>query len=137
MHTAQAALDDNPGTYWSLGRNDSVAATIIGKKFETQHNPKAEVWQKSGWLEVDLGTKSKVTRAVIRERFGWDYSQLNAFSIAYESNGQWLNVVDGTTIGDEPLEVVFPEPVSGRKFRLSIEADGRPAISEFQLFADN
>ncbi len=137
MHTAQAALDDNPGTYWSLGRNDSVAATIIGKKFETQHNPKAEVWQKSGWLEVDLGTKSKVTRAVIRERFGWDYSQVNTFSIAYESNGQWLNVVDGTTIGDEPLEVVFPEPVSGRKFRLSIEADGRPAISEFQLFADN
>ena len=40
MHTAQSALDDNPGTFWSLGRNDSVAATIIGKKFDEQHSPK-------------------------------------------------------------------------------------------------
>ena len=53
MHTAEAAIDDNSGTFWSLGRNDSVAATIIGKKFEEQHNPKAAIWLKSGWLEVD------------------------------------------------------------------------------------
>jgi hypothetical protein len=64
MHTAEAAIDDNSGTYWSLGRNDSVAATIIGKRFEEQHSPKAELWLKSGWLEVDLEAPKLVARAI-------------------------------------------------------------------------
>jgi alpha-L-fucosidase len=134
MHTASAALDDNPGTFWSLGRNDSVAATIIGKKFEEQHNPKAELWLKSGWLEVDLGASKTVSKALIQELQWGDYSPITSFNIAYEEKGVWKTAFDGTTIGKKPFEVNLPKSVTARKFRLSIKAEGRPAIAEFQLF---
>jgi len=133
MHTAQAAIDDNVGTFWSLGRNDSVAATIIGKKFETQHDPKAEVWNKTGWLEVDLEAPKTVIKAIIQELPWGDYAPITSFSISYEEKGSWKTAFSGTTIGKK-LEVSLPKPVTARKFRLSIVADGRPAIAEFQLF---
>jgi alpha-L-fucosidase len=133
MHTAQAALDDNLETYWSLGRNDSVAATIIGKKFETQHDPKSEVWNKSGWLEVDLGTPKTITQAFIQELPWGDYSPVTSFSISYEGKGGWKTAAIGTTIG-KSLTVRLPKPVTAKKIRLLIKAEGRPAIAEFQLF---
>ncbi len=134
MHTAQAALDDNPNTYWSTGRNDSIAATIIGKKFEQQHDPKSELWLKTGWIEVDLGAPKLVTRTIIQERAGWSYSPITSFSIEYEEKGVWEKAYEGTTLGDKPVEVVLSKPVKASKFRLSIQAEGRPAIAEFQLF---
>jgi alpha-L-fucosidase len=134
MHTAQAAIDDNPGTFWSPGRNDSVAATIIGKKFEEQHNPKAALWLKSGWLEVDLGVQKIISRAKIQELTGGDYSPVNSYSISYEDKGAWKTATEGTTIGKKAIEVTFAKPVNARKFRLSIVAEGRPAIAEFQIF---
>jgi len=137
MHTAQSALDDNPGTFWSLGRNDSVAATIIGKKFDEQHSPKAELWLKSGWLEVDLGAPKTVTRAMLQELSWGDYSPVTTFSIDYEEKGAWKTAFEGTNIGKKPFEINLSKPVSARKFRLSIKAEGRPAIAEFQLFTNN
>jgi hypothetical protein len=134
MHTALAALDDNPGTFWSLGRNESVAETIIGKKFEEQHSPEAAVWLKSGWLEVDLGTPKLVKRAIVQELTGGDYSPVNSYSISYEDKGIWKTAIDGKTIGKKAMEVTFSKPVKARKFRLSIVAGGRPAIAEFQIF---
>lgn len=133
MHTAQAAIDDNIGTFWSLGRNDSVAATIIGRKFETQHDPKSEVWKRSGWLEVDLGTPRTISHAFIQELLWGDYSPVTSFSIDYEKKGEWKTAFIGSTIG-KSLEINLPKPVTARKYRLSIAADGRPAIAEFQLF---
>jgi hypothetical protein len=136
MHTAEAAIDDNFGTFWSLGRNDSVAETIIGKKFEDQHNPKAELWLKSGWLEVDLGASKLVARAILQELQWGDYSLVTSFNIAYEEKGVWKTAYEGTAIGKKPFEVNFVKPVTAKKFRLSIKADGRPALAEFQLFSD-
>jgi hypothetical protein len=133
MHTAQAAIDDNIGTFWSLGRNDSVAATIIGRKFESQHDPKSEVWQRSGWLEVDLGTPRTISHAFIQELPWGDYSPVTSFSIDYEEKGEWRTAFIGSTIG-KSLEIDLQKPVTARKFRLSIVAGGRPAIAEFQLF---
>jgi len=133
MHTAQAAIDDNIGTFWSLGRNDSVAATIIGRKFESQHDPKSEVWKRSGWLEVDLGTPRTISHAFIQELLWGDYSPVTSFSIDYEKKGEWKTAFIGSTIG-KSLEINLPKPVTARKYRLSIAADGRPAIAEFQLF---
>ena len=134
MHTAEAAIDDNFTTFWSLGRNDSVAATIIGKKFETQHDPKSEVWKKSGWLEVDLGAQKTITRAIIRELSGNDYSPVTSFSIDFQKKGVWKTAINGTTIGKISKVVILPKPITARKFRLSIVAEGRPAITEFQIF---
>ena len=133
MHTAEAALDDNNNTFWSLGRNDSVASTIIGKKFETQHDPKADVWNKSGWLEVDLGVTKTITKAHIQEFCRDDYSPVTSFEIYYEEKGAWKSAAKGTSIG-KALEVKFPKTVTAKKFRLCIKAEGRTAISEFQLF---
>jgi len=114
---------------------DSVAATIIGKKFETQHDPKAEVWLKSGWLEVDLEASKTVSKASIQELPRGDYSPVTSFSIDYLEKGMWKTAAEGTTIGKKPFEVNLPKPVTARKFRLSIKAEGRPAIAEFQLFS--
>lgn len=136
MHTAEAAIDDSFGTFWSLGRNDSVAETIIGKKFEDQHNSKAELWLKSGWLQVDLGGSKLVTRAILQELQWGDYSLVTSFNIAYEEKGVWKTAYEGTAIGKKPFEVNFVKPVTAKKFRLSIKADGRPALAEFQLFSD-
>lgn len=134
MHTAEAAVDDNFNTFWSPGRNDSVAATIIGKKFESQHDPKSEVWKKSGWLEVDLGVQKTITRAIIRELSGDDCSPVTSFSIDYKEKGVWKTAVNGTTIGKTFKVLILPKPITAKKFRLSIAAEGRPAITEFQLF---
>jgi alpha-L-fucosidase len=132
MHTAQAAIDDNFNTFWSLGRNDSVAATIIGKKFESQHDPKSEVWKRSGWLEVDLGARKTIKTALIQERNG--YSPVTSFRIDYQEKGVWKTALNGTTLGKTSKDIILPKPVTARKFRLFIVAEGRPAVSEFQLF---
>jgi len=134
MHTAQAAIDDNFNTFWSLGRNDSVAATIIGKKFESQHDPKSEVWKRSGWLEVDLGARKTIKSALIQELQRWDYSPVTSFSIEYQENGGWKTAVKGTALGKTSRVVILSKPITARKFRLAIVAEGRPAITEFQLF---
>jgi len=95
MHTTEASLDDNDNTFWSLGRNDSVASTIIEKKIETQHDPKAQVWNKSGWLEVDLGVVKTVTKAHIQEFCRDDYSPVTSFGIYYEEKGVWQSAAKG------------------------------------------
>lgn len=111
-----------------------MAATIIGKKFEEQHSPKAELWLKLGWLEVDLGVLKLVTRAMIQELQWGDYSPVTLFNIDYEEKGIWKTAFDGTTIGKKLFEANLVKPVTARKSRLSIKAEGRPAIAEFQLF---
>jgi hypothetical protein len=39
-------------------------------------------------------------------------------------------------IGKKPFEANLLKSVTARKFRLSIKAEGRPAIGEFQLFSN-
>jgi alpha-L-fucosidase len=132
MHTAQAALDDNDSTYWTPGRDEAMAGEIMGKTFEqVRLIPNHPLWHHGGWLEVDLGSPQAVSRAQIREKDG--YSTVSSWKIESEKDGTWQLVAEGTTIG-KSLDVPLPAPVNARKFRLSIGAPGRPAISEFQLF---
>jgi alpha-L-fucosidase len=132
MHTAQAALDDDDSTFWTPGRDEALAEAILGKQFtEVRHILTHPVWKHDGWLEVDLGAITNVSRALIRERSG--YSTINSWQIEYEKDGVWQRAAAGPAIG-KTLDVPFPAPVTARKFRLSIAAPGRPAISEFQLF---
>ncbi|HOD80754.1 MAG: Alpha-L-fucosidase [Planctomycetes bacterium ADurb.Bin126] len=84
---------------------------------------------KAGWLEVDLGRETTVSRAVILE--GWDRTR--KFAIQYWADRQWKDAAAGTTIGAR-CEVKFP-PVKARLFRLNVtEAIDVPTIWEFQLF---
>ena len=92
------------------------------------------MWKKSGWLEVDLGVQKTITRAIIRELSGDDCSPVTSFSIDYKEKGVWKTAVNGTTIGKTFKVLILPKPITAKKFRLSIAAEGRPAITEFQLF---
>ena len=88
---------------------------------------------RSGWLEVDLGNEVSVSAAVIQE--GWDRTR--KFSVQYKVGDEWKNAAEGTTIGDDGLEMDFA-PVKARVFRLNItESTDAPTIWEFQLFGDN
>jgi len=132
IHSPQSALDDSDSTYWTPGRNETLASGYAGKKFEhLQKLPNHPVWQHGGWLEVDLGAPQSVSRAVLREKAG--YSPVTAWNIEYEQDGRWKLAAEGKTIG-KALDTPFSAPATARKFRLSIKAHGRPAISEFQLF---
>jgi alpha-L-fucosidase len=135
MHTPDAALDDNDGTYWSPGRDETVAAGIPGRRFDHfRLMPKDPLWLKSGWLEVDLGRSARVGRAILMEKIdARSYLPVCSWRIEYAEAGRWLPAAAGTAIGPR-AEVIFPHAVEGRQFRLVIEASGRPAIAEFQLF---
>lgn len=134
MHTAQSAVDDDPNSFWSLGRDEKLAEEILGRKFEhVRKIPSHPLWIRKGWLAVDLESPGRVTHARIQEHGG--YLPVSSWQIEYLANGEWRKAAEGTTIGKR-LDVPFPAPVTARKFRLVIEADGRSAISEFQLFQD-
>jgi len=134
MHTAMAALDDDDSTFWSPGRNPAVADSIAGKKPRERLSAEHPAWMHGGWIEVDLGSPAKVCRALIKEHGYRDqYSTVTSWKIEYEKDGVWQTAAEGTKIG-KSLEVPFAAPVTAGKFKLTISAAGRPAISEFQLF---
>jgi alpha-L-fucosidase len=134
MHTADAALDDNEGTYWSPGRDEAIAAGIPGHRFDHfRLMPKDPLWLKSGWLEVDLGRPASVSRAILMERVDpRNYLPVTSWTIEYEGTSGWTAAATGTAIGRR-AEVVFPRAVEARRFRLRVQAEGRPALAEFQL----
>jgi hypothetical protein len=135
MHTPQAALDDNDSTYWSPGRDETLAAAIPGRKFDHfRLMPDHPLWLKSGWLEVELERPALVARAIIKEKVvPRNYLPVSGWRIEYDDSSRWRVAAAGGVIGPA-LKVEFPHAVTARKFRLLIEAPGRPAISEFQLY---
>jgi alpha-L-fucosidase len=131
MYNAGALFDDNDGTYWTPGRNPLLSDSISGIKFDNGYNPKNPVWLKSGWVEVDLGKPTKVSSAVIKEKRGNNYIKVTSYKIEYKKKGNWVIIVSGTSLDDA---IKFPKPVEVQIIRLLVEAPGKPAISEFQLF---
>ncbi|MBN2376280.1 MAG: alpha-L-fucosidase [Sedimentisphaerales bacterium] len=108
-YAAEKAFDDDPGTRW---------ATDGGVL--------------SGWLEVDLGEKINVNRAMIDEH-SWD--RVKKFELQYKIDSEWKTAYAGTTIGAEK-SIEF-KPVLAQYYRLNIlEAVDGPTIWEFQLFTD-
>ncbi|MBI5692088.1 MAG: alpha-L-fucosidase [Verrucomicrobia bacterium] len=134
MHTAEAALDDNEGTFWSPGRDETIAAGIYGRRFDHfRLLPKDPLWLKSGWLEVDLGRPTTVRRALLMERLDpRNYLPVTAWTIEYEGPAGWVPAATGHAIGRR-TEVALPRAIEARRFRLRIAAEGRPALAEFQL----
>ena len=123
-----AAFDDNPHTFWSPGRDEEVASSLYGKTF-ADIKPDRPLWLRESWLAVDLQKPKTVTRMVL----GDGYAPVKEWKVEYEKDGQWHEVVKGTTIGQN-LEVTLPQPVTAQKFRLSLKADNRTAIREWQMF---
>jgi alpha-L-fucosidase len=136
LHTAQAALDDAPSTFWSPGRDEALAATFPGSDFTPiRKDPSHPVWHREGWLEVDLGSLFVVARARLAEKPSTPDNHLpvSSWKIEYHDNSAWLPAASGAAIGPT-LEVVFSRRVTARLFRLSLAAPGRFALTAFQLF---
>jgi hypothetical protein len=84
---------------------------------------------RSGWLEVDLGTTTQVSRAVVKEL---EFPRTEQFAIEYKDGESWKPVFTGTTLeGGKSYDV---PPVSARFFRLNIlKANEVPTIEEVQF----
>ncbi len=104
---AGKAVDGNPDTRWA----------------STSTTP---------WLEVDLGESSVFDQIILNE-YG---DRVQSFKVEYWDGAQWLEVANGTTIG-ESLRLDFPE-VTGSKVRLSIlSASDNPSIWTFKAQFSN
>ena len=88
--------------------------------------------ERSGWLEVDLGTDSRIGRVVVKEL---GYPRTQEFAIEYQDAGTWKELARGTTLAGVK-EFKFP-PVSARHVRLNIlKATQTPTIEEFQVYLE-
>jgi len=112
-YEADKAFDGDPTTRWSMDNG-----------------------QATGWLEVDLGKPTKVSRAVIQEH---SFPQTTRFTVeAQLPDGSWKLLAEGTTIGADK-ELKLP-PTTAQKFRLKIfeskliNTGSGVTIDEFQLF---
>lgn len=112
-YEADKAFDGDPSTRW---RMDSG--------------------QGSGWLEIDLGEPTVVSRVVIQEQ---SYPQTTRFAVeAQQPDGSWKTLAEGTTIGDfKELKVAT---TTAQKFLLHvlasnlINAGAGVTLDEVQLF---
>lgn len=89
----------------------------------------------SGWLEVDLGTETTISRAVINQE-GWN--RIVAFQLQRHDGESWkafYSSTEGERIGGK-VEVSFA-PVKASQVRLAVtETTAEVTIWEFQLFKD-
>jgi alpha-L-fucosidase len=132
LHDASAAVDDNPATFWKMGRRPEVNfAAYYGQNIHYLSDSVMNLFQHTGWLEVDLGKPLTVGRLVVSE---WvdKRSSIKGFAVQHWQDGYWLTLAEGTDLGNWSTEI---SPVTGQKFRLVIkDSVGYPGIREFQVF---
>jgi alpha-L-fucosidase len=113
-------------TVWGPGYE---AARACDGDFNTRWGSEPE--SRSGWLQIDLGKESAITKVLIDEA---GYGRIQRFEVHARQDHTWKTVFTGTTCGDQKL-IEFDQPVKAQVFRLSvIEASDVPTVSEFQLF---
>ncbi len=84
---------------------------------------------RSGWLAVDLGKPTTISRAVIVEG---SWNRVQRFELQYENGDDWQTLKAGTTLGTRK-ELTF-NAVEARHFRLNVlEANEVPTIHELEL----
>lgn len=104
----QMAVDEDPETRWATDTGTHQA-----------------------WLEVDLGTPTRIGTAMILEAYA---PRVRRFELQAFSGNEWKPFYQGTQIDNE-AKIQFP-PITTQKVRLAIlEATEGPTIWEFQLFA--
>ena len=112
-YEADKAVDGNENTRWSMSSTKG-----------------------SGWLVVDLGKATEISRIVIKEL----YQQTTRFTIeAQQADGSWKVLWEDKLIGAN--KDVKIKPATAQKFRLNIleskmaNPNSAATINEFQLFA--
>jgi alpha-L-fucosidase len=133
LHDPTAAFDDNPKTYWKLGRKtDADFSKYYGKFMNYRSEEVKSLYNTTGWLEADLG-KPQTVKSIYVSEFVFLNSEIKGFEVQYEKEGKWLTIASGTKMGEWKQNIT---PVTARKFRLVIlDRAGFSGIKEFQLFA--
>jgi alpha-L-fucosidase len=134
LHDPAATFDDNPRTYWKLGRrNDADFNFWIGKFLNYKSEEVKSLYCKSGWLEADLG-KPQTVKSIYLSESVFLNSQIKGFEVQYQKGGLWLVIAGAEKMGEWKQNIT---PVTAQKFRLVIkDREGFAGIKEFQLFAD-
>ena len=132
LHDPSAAFDDNPKTWWKLGRNPKIDFNSwYGKELNYKSDLVKTLYDTSGWLEADLGKPQTINTIYVSE-YVFQNSEIKGFEIQYEKDGKWFKIAGGTQMGEWKQKI---EPVTAQKFRLYIlERSGFSGIREFQLF---
>jgi len=117
-----------------------TASDIRGKKYRASNvndgNPQTH-WatkddQNTADLTIDLGKETEVNRILLQEyiRLG---QRIQEFKVEAYSGGEWVSLIDGTTIGHKVIRK-FPT-VSASKIRVSItKSKAGPVISNIELY---
>jgi alpha-L-fucosidase len=101
--------DGNPETYWTT--KDS---------------------EKSGELIVNLGTETEVNRIIVQEYIKLG-QRVQEFQVSAFSNGDWVNLIDGTTIGHKIIRK-FPV-IKASKIKVTIsKSKACPLISNIEVY---
>lgn len=136
LHDASAAVDDNPKTYWKLGRRTDVDFTAYyGRDLSFQSPALQALYNTTGWLAVDLGKPQRVGELLVSDFSSQaaPYAHIDQFVIEYKKGDQWVPVARGSRPGSEWRQTITP--VTAQQFRLVIQqAAGSIGIREFQLF---
>lgn len=138
LHNASAAVDDDPNTYWKLGRRADVNfEAAYGKDLSFQSPTLQAMYKSTGWLEVDLGKPQRIGEVVVSDFSSKPNSepvaQIDRFSVQYQQGNEWVTLASGQLPGSNWRRTV--SPVRAQRFRLIIhESKGSIGIREFQLF---
>ncbi len=102
-------VDGDNGTYWAP-KDDQLTAELV----------------------IDLGTETEVNRILLQEYINLG-QRVQEFKIEAFSNGEWVHLVDGTTIGNKVIRK-FPVTLTN-KIKVSItESKACPVISNIELY---
>lgn len=134
LHDPSSAIDDNMNSYWKLGRRVGADfEKFIGTKMHYINSTKElkELFDTSGWLQVDLGKVHTVSKIKVSESV-FVKSKITSFEVQYKKGHEWITIAKDDKMGDWEKVV---SPVKARYFRLVInDRDGFGGIKEFQLF---
>lgn len=131
-HDPAAAFDDNPKTSWKIGRRKDVDfSKFYGKNIHYKSKEVMDLYEPSGWLEVDLGKPQLVGKVKVGEsKYGG--SEVRKFEVLYHDGKQWVSLAAGDKLDNWEKTIT---PVKAQKFRLAVqEYSGYFGINEFQLF---
>ncbi|MEO6287524.1 MAG: alpha-L-fucosidase [Dyadobacter sp.] len=131
-HDPAAAFDDNPKTSWKIGRRKDVDFDqLFGKNIHYQSEAVLQLYEPSGWLEVDLGKPQRIGKIKLGES-KYSNSEIKKFKVEYLAGKNWVSLAEGDKMGDWNKEI---KPVTAQKFRLVISAyHGYFGVNEFELF---
>lgn len=83
---------------------------------------------KQPWIEIDLGEKIKVSKAILFERG----KNIISFELQYKSGDEWIRIHEGKNIG-EKSQVILPETELQHLRMVITESSGTPGIYEIVL----